>query len=50
MTITDQPPSGHLERMSDLGFKMMQAIMRVEDFVHPYIDERVQTFGTIFAL
>jgi len=33
------------ERMSDISFKLMNLIFHVIDFVHPYIDKRVEKFG-----
>ena len=33
------------ERMSDVSFRGMEFLFRVIDFVHPYIDKRVQGFG-----
>ena len=33
------------ERMSDFAFHGMELLFRVIDFVHPYIDKRVQRFG-----
>ena len=33
------------ERMPDFAFRMMSLVMAVQDFIHPYIDRRVATFG-----
>lgn len=33
------------ERMSDFSFRGMELLFRIIDFVHPYIDKRVQKFG-----
>jgi ubiquinone/menaquinone biosynthesis C-methylase UbiE len=33
------------EGMPDLAFRLMSYVTAVEDFVHPFIDRRVATFG-----
>ena len=35
----------NLEHMPDFAFRMMSAVMAIEDCVHPTIDKRVVTFG-----
>ncbi len=36
---------GKIEQMPDLAFRMMSAVMAIEDLVHPMIEKRVVTFG-----
>jgi ubiquinone/menaquinone biosynthesis C-methylase UbiE len=45
--MTSQKDSGRRrsERMSDFSFRGMEVLFRIIDFVHPYIDKRVQNFG-----
>ena len=31
--------------MPDLAFRLMSYVMAVEDFIHPFIDQRMATFG-----
>jgi ubiquinone/menaquinone biosynthesis C-methylase UbiE len=45
MASQKQPGRRGSERMSDFSFRGMQFLFRVIDFVHPYIDKRVQRFG-----
>jgi ubiquinone/menaquinone biosynthesis C-methylase UbiE len=45
MTSQKKPGRRGLERMSDFSFRGMEFLFRVIDFVHPYIDKRVQRFG-----
>ena len=34
-----------LERMPDAAFRLMVLVMAVRDFIYPFIDKRVVTFG-----
>jgi len=45
MASQKQPGRRGSERMSDFSFRGMESLFRVIDFVHPYIDKRVQRFG-----
>jgi len=45
MASKKRPGRRESERMSDFSFRGMEWLFRIIDFVHPYIDKRVQKFG-----
>jgi len=45
MAAKKDPDRRGSERMSDFSFRGMELLFKIVDFLHPYIDKRVQTFG-----
>lgn len=45
MSIRRTAEKRETERMTDLGFRLMNLAFQVIDFVHPYINKRVKAFG-----
>jgi ubiquinone/menaquinone biosynthesis C-methylase UbiE len=45
MSIKNRANQRESDKMSDQTFKMMNLIFRITDFIFPYIDKRVKSFG-----